>query len=146
MGSAWKKAACGGNRGLSSIKAPQCSWLTMCALILPPRPRLSAVAQTFVEHGLPSTITLDRDTRWVGAPQGSDFPAALVRFCHCLGVAVLLCDPHHPQQNGFVERYHRTLTQERLKLHRPKTLSEGAMVSLDKAILLRVMWVTEEHG
>ncbi len=63
---------------------------------------LAAVAQTFAEHGLPSSITLDRDTRWVGSPQGSDFPAALVRFCHALGVAVLLCDPHHPQQNGFV--------------------------------------------
>ena len=85
---------------------------------------LAAVAQTFVEHGLPSSITLDRDTRWVGSPQGSDFPAALVRFCHCLGVAVLICDPHHPQQNGFVERYHRTLNQECLKLSRPKTLDE----------------------
>ena len=85
---------------------------------------LAAVAQTFVEHGLPSSITLDRDTRWVGSPQGSDFPAALVRFCHCLGVAVLICDPHHPQQNGFVERYHRTLNQACLKLSRPKTLDE----------------------
>jgi transposase InsO family protein len=73
---------------------------------------LAAVAQTEAEHGLPASSTLDRDTRWVGAPQGSDFPAALVRFCHTLGVAVLLCDPHHPQQNGFVERYHRTLNQE----------------------------------
>ena len=63
---------------------------------------LEAVAQTFAEHGLPSTIPLDRDTRWVGAPQGSDFPAALVRFCHSLGVAVRVCDPHHPQQNDLV--------------------------------------------
>jgi hypothetical protein len=37
---------------------------------------------------------------------------------------VLLCDPQHPQQNGFVERYHRTLNQECLKLSRPKTLEE----------------------
>lgn len=64
---------------------------------------LQAVAQTFAEHGLPGSITLDRDTRWVGAPQDSDFPAALIRFCHCLGVAVVVCDPHHPQQNGFVD-------------------------------------------
>jgi transposase InsO family protein len=63
---------------------------------------LQALAQTFAEHGLPHAITLDRDPRWVGAPQGSDFPAALIRFCHSLGVAVLLCAPHHPQQNGFV--------------------------------------------
>jgi transposase InsO family protein len=83
---------------------------------------LQALAQTFASHGLPASITLDRDTRWVGAPQGSDFPAALVRFCQSLGVAVLICDPHHPQQNGFVERYHRTLNQECLLPSRPKTL------------------------
>jgi hypothetical protein len=29
--------------------------------------RLSAIAQTEAPHGLPSSITLDRDTRWVGA-------------------------------------------------------------------------------
>lgn len=90
---------------------------------------LAAVAQTFADHGLPASITLDRDTRWVGAPQGSDFPAALVRFCHALGVAVLICDPHRPQQNGFVERYHRTLNQECLKLHHPKTLQEVQQVT-----------------
>src|SRR5450755_2414972 len=37
-----------------------------------------ALAETFSSHGLPASITLDRDTRWVGAPQGSDFPAAQV--------------------------------------------------------------------
>ena len=85
---------------------------------------LQAVAHTFAEHGLPASITLDRDTRWVGAPQGSDFPAALIRFCHCLGVAVLVCEPHHPQQNGFVERYHRTYQEECLSRHRPTTLEQ----------------------
>jgi len=58
---------------------------------------LQAVSQTFQQHGLPSSITLDRDPRWLGAPQGSDFPTALLRFCHVLGVAVVVCDPHHPQ-------------------------------------------------
>lgn len=52
---------------------------------------LQAIAQTFAEYGRPSSITLDRDTRWVGAPQGSDFPAALIRFCHSIGVAVVVC-------------------------------------------------------
>ena len=28
---------------------------------------LAAVAETFSSHGLPASITLDRDTRWVGA-------------------------------------------------------------------------------
>jgi len=62
---------------------------------------LAAVAETFSSHGLPASITLDRDTRWVGAPQDSDFPAALVRFCQSLGVAVLICDPRHPNKMGL---------------------------------------------
>jgi len=105
---------------------------------------LAAVAQTFAEYGLPTSITLDRDTRWVGAPQGSDFPAALVRFCHTLGVAVLLCDPHHPQQNGFVERYHRTLNQECLKRARPKTLDEVRQVT--EAFATHYNWQRPHQG
>ncbi len=63
---------------------------------------LEARAQTFAEYGFPSSITLDRDTGWVGFPQGSDFPTTLVRFCHSLGVAVLVCDPRDPQQKDEV--------------------------------------------
>jgi len=85
---------------------------------------LHALAHTFQEHGLPDSITLDRDTRWVGAPQGSDFPSALIRFCQSLGVAVLVCAAHHPQQNGFVERYNRTYQEECLSPHRPTTLEQ----------------------
>ena len=85
---------------------------------------LQAVAQTFQEQGLPSSITLDRDTRWVGAPHGSDFPSAFIRFCQSLGVVVVVCDPHHPQQNGFVERYNRTYQEECLAPHHPTTLEQ----------------------
>lgn len=69
---------------------------------------LEALASTLAKYGRPTLITLDRDTRWVGSPQGSDFPAALVRFGACLGIEIQVCAPHHPQQNGFVERYNRT--------------------------------------
>jgi len=105
---------------------------------------LEALAQTFVSHGLPASITLDRDTRWVGAPQGSDFPAALVRFCQSLGVAVLICDPHHPQQNGFVERYQRTLHQECLSQSRPKTLDEVRQVT--EAFATHYNWQRPHQG
>lgn len=73
---------------------------------------LEGVVETFRTHGLPTQITLDRDTRWVGSPQGSDFPSALVRLFLCLGVQIQVCDPHHPQQNGFVERFHRTRSEK----------------------------------
>ena len=85
---------------------------------------LEAVAELFTGHGLPEAVRIDRDVRFVSSPAGSDFPSALVRFCQCLGVGVLVCDPHHPQQNGFVERYHRTYQEECLAVHRPGTLEE----------------------
>lgn len=85
---------------------------------------LEGVAELFTRHGLPEAVRMDRDVRFVSSPGGSDFPSALVRFCHCLGVSVLVCDPRHPQQNGFVERYHRTYQEECLSVHRPGTLQE----------------------
>src|SRR5437588_5727167 len=84
---------------------------------------LRALAETFQQYGLPHSIRLDRDPRWVGAPQGSDFPSAVLRFCRSLGIAVVVCDPRQPQQNGFVERYHRTYQEECLAQHRPTTLA-----------------------
>jgi transposase InsO family protein len=85
---------------------------------------LEGVAELFTRHGLPQAVRIDRDVRFVSSPGGSDFPSALVRFCQCLGVSVLVCDPHHPQQNGFVERYHRTYQEECLAVRRPGTLEE----------------------
>lgn len=85
---------------------------------------VEAVADVFVRQGLPQVVRMDRDVRFVSSPSGSDFPSALVRFCECLGVGVLLCDPHHPQQNGFVERYHRTYQEECLAVDRPGTLEQ----------------------
>ncbi len=90
---------------------------------------LEAVAELFVRHGLPEAVRMDRDVRFVSSPSGSDFPSALVRFCQCLGVGVLLCDPHHPQQNGFVERYHRTFQEECLAVQRPATLEQVRAVT-----------------
>ena len=63
---------------------------------------LEALASTLAKYGRPQRITLDRDARWVGSPQGSDFPAALVRFGACLGIEIEVCEPHHPQQNDLV--------------------------------------------
>jgi hypothetical protein len=94
---------------------------------------LEAVADLFVRQGLPQVVRMDRDVRLVSSPSGSDFPSALVRFCECLGVGVLLCDPHHPQQNGFVERYHRTYQEECLAVDRPGTLDEVREVTAEFA-------------
>jgi hypothetical protein len=90
---------------------------------------LEALSRTIQTYGCPRSITLDRDTRWVGSPHGSDFPAALIRFATCLGIHIQVCDPHHPQQNGFVERYNRTYQQECLALDRPATLEQAREVT-----------------
>lgn len=90
---------------------------------------LEALAMTLARYGCPQRITLDRDPRWVGSPAGSDFPAALLRFGACLGIEIDVCDPHHPQQNGFVERYHRTYQEECLALDRPADLEQARAVT-----------------
>jgi transposase InsO family protein len=86
---------------------------------------LEALASTLQTYGRPHRITLDRDPRWVGSPAGSDFPSALLRFGACLGIDMQVCDPHHPQQNAFVERYHRTSQEECLALDRPSDLAQA---------------------
>jgi hypothetical protein len=82
--------------------------------------------QFFCQHGLPGMFTFDNDPRLVGGPRGRDFPSALVRFLWCLGVIPNVIPPHRPDKNASVERFHRSLGQECLQVHRPGTLSQVA--------------------
>jgi transposase InsO family protein len=82
---------------------------------------LQAMAEVLRCQGKPDSITLDRDTRWVGSASGRDFPSAFLRFLLCLGIDPHVCPPHRPDLNAFVERYHRTLKQECLLVHEPRT-------------------------
>src|SRR6266567_4714410 len=94
---------------------------------------LEVVAQFFREHGLPARFTFDNDPRFVGSASGRDFPSALVRFLWCVGVTPNVIPPHRPDKNAYVERFHRSLGQECLQVHRPGTLSQ--VVSLTEAFL-----------
>ncbi len=85
---------------------------------------LEVVAQFLREHGLPRMLTFDNDPRFVGSALGRDFPSALVRFLWCVGVRPNVIPPHRPDLNAYVERFHRSLGQECLQVHRPGTLSE----------------------
>ncbi len=82
---------------------------------------LEVVAQFLREHGRPAMLTFDNDPRFVGSPSGRDFPSALVRFLFCLGIEPNVIPPHRPDLNAYVERFHRTLSQECLQVHRPDT-------------------------
>jgi len=73
---------------------------------------LEVVAQFLRQHGLPHMLTFDNDPRFVGSPSGRDFPSALVRFLLCLGVEPNVIPPRRPDLNPYVERFHRTLSQE----------------------------------
>ena len=90
---------------------------------------LYAIADLVRAQGLPDRVTVDRDVRFVGSVQARDFPAPFVRFWLCLGVGVTVCPPHHPQTNGFVERYHRSYTEECLRVERPHTVEEVRTVT-----------------
>lgn len=84
---------------------------------------LQAIVETFRTYGLPQSVTLDRDPRFVGSPQGRDFPAPLVRLLHCLGVQVTICPPRRPDKNAFVERYNRTFDSECLRVSAPSDIA-----------------------
>jgi transposase InsO family protein len=77
----------------------------------------------FEHNGLPRKCRFDRDPRFVGAAISRDFPSALVRMFHVLGVTPLICPPHRPDKNGFVERYNKTLKYECLLVSRPENLT-----------------------
>lgn len=44
-----------------------------------------------------------------------------MRFLFCLGVEPNVIPPHRPDLNAYVERFHRTLSQECLQVHQPGT-------------------------
>jgi transposase InsO family protein len=85
---------------------------------------LDAVVSFLRQYGLPPMLTFDRDPRWVGSASGRDFPSALRRFLLCLGIQPNICPPRRPDKNCYVERYHRSSSQECLQVYRPTTLQE----------------------
>jgi hypothetical protein len=90
---------------------------------------LMALTHTFLKHGLPTSITCDRDARFVGSASGRDFPSPFVRFLLCLGIDIHICPPQRPDLNAFVERYHRNYNQECLAVHRPRDLAQAEAVT-----------------
>jgi hypothetical protein len=83
---------------------------------------LETAAAIVSEQGLPNTVTIDRDPRFVGETSQRESPSAFLRFWLCLGVEVSICPPRRPDLNGFVERYHRSYEEECLQVYRPADL------------------------
>jgi transposase InsO family protein len=84
-----------------------------------------AVVEFLKQYGLPTMMTFDRDTRWVGSASGRDFPSALRQFLECVGVFANILPPERPDLNAFVERYNKTYKEECLLVVHPSTLEEA---------------------
>ena len=85
---------------------------------------LPALVPFLETYGLPDRVMCDRDPRFVGSPQGRDFPSPFIGFWQCLGGEVVVCPPRRPDKNCCVERDHRSDTEACLTLQRPATLAE----------------------
>lgn len=90
---------------------------------------IETAAAIVTERGLPDSVTIDRDPRFVGETSHRESPSAFLRFWLCLGVEVTICPPRRPDLNGFVERYHRTYNEECLQVHRPLDLESVRKVT-----------------
>jgi transposase InsO family protein len=73
------------------------------------QPQLHAV---FDRYGLPVRINVDNGPPWGGACAVKDGLTELTVWMIRLGVRVSHSRPHHPQTNGKVERFHRTMNTE----------------------------------
>ena len=85
---------------------------------------LITLVDLFLQQGLPQTLTIDRDPRFVGAWTAKKFPSALMRFWLCVGVMPIVCPARRPQKNAFVERFNGSYKRECLLIHQPTTLAE----------------------
>lgn len=67
------------------------------------------------------------------------------RFCHYYGIQLIFNEPYHPEQNGKIERYHRTFKQE--AVWRTMSFSDPlATIRLKLALWIRHYNFERPHG
>jgi transposase InsO family protein len=75
----------------------------------------SALEQVFIEYGLPLSMTMDNGPPW--GYSGDQRYTTLSVWLMRLGIWVSHSRPLHPQTQGKLERFHRTLNEELLTLY-----------------------------
>ncbi len=92
---------------------------------------LLALTEVFMTAGLPRSIRMDRDPRFVGSSSAEGYPSALMRFLLALDITVEVCPPQRPDLKPFVERFNRTLEYECWRPTNPQTV-EAAQPILER--------------
>jgi transposase InsO family protein len=77
-----------------------------------------ALVEVFTQYGLPQRMTMDNGPQWKTA---SKLSVWLMRQ----GIKVSHSRPYHPQTQGKLERFHRTLKEEVLKYRQFKDLEKA---------------------
>ena len=73
--------------------------------------------RVFRTYGLPKRINTDNGSPWGTGGVGDGY-TSLSAFLIRLGIRVSQSRPYHPQTNGKIERFHRTLKTELLRYYR----------------------------
>ena len=92
-----------------------------------PKGSASGVKDSFIlafqEYGLPNSVLSDNGAQFAGAHKGLSF---FERFLMDLDIQPIHGRPLHPQTQGKIERFHRTLKQEALRVT-PANMAEAKM-------------------
>ena len=103
-----------------------------------PKDSASGVKDSFIlafqEYGLPNSVLSDNGAQFAGPHKGISF---FERFLMDLDIQPIHGRPIHPQTQGKIERFHRTLKQEALRVT-PSNMAEA------KARLENWRWVYNE--
>lgn len=94
----------------------------------------SSFIAAFREYGLPNSVLSDNGAQFAGAHKGLSF---FERFLMDLDILPVHGKPIHPQTQGKIERFHRTLKQEALRTT-PANMAEA------KARLENWRWLYNE--
>jgi transposase InsO family protein len=81
------------------------------------------VVRTFERYGVPEAMLMDHGSVWWGSKNGYGLTWLSVRLIE-QGIGLIYGRVHHPQTQGKVERFHRTLDEAVRYRGKPKRLAE----------------------
>jgi hypothetical protein len=83
----------------------------------------SCLVRAFRRYGLPQAMLVDHGTPWWSATQGHGLTRLSVGLIK-QGIRLCVSGIRHPQTQGKIERFHRTLKRDILYHGRPRTIPE----------------------